>query len=84
MNFLVNGIEYLFSRKRTLVYTSLHLDNYYKIKGKLLSSNVKFRVASDVSLAQRESFTHNNYGVEYKFYVAKEDEHRALEAIHHK
>ncbi|MFG6118768.1 hypothetical protein [Thalassobacillus sp. B23F22_16] len=82
MNFLVNWIDYLISSEKTFIYSTFSLKEYYKVVSKLKSSSIKYRVASNVHLSGNTGVTSNNYGNEYKFYVKKEDKHKALEAIH--
>ncbi|MFG6115313.1 hypothetical protein ACGTN9_08980 [Halobacillus sp. MO56] len=82
MNFLVNLIDYLISTKKTFIYSTYSLKEYYRIISKLKAASIKYRVASNVHMSSHSGVTKNDYGNEYKFYVKKEDEHKALEAIH--
>ncbi|SEA20496.1 hypothetical protein SAMN05421743_103172 [Thalassobacillus cyri] len=84
MNFLVNLIDYLISSKRTFIYSTYSLKEYYRIVSKLKSATIKYRVASNAHMSYHTGVTKNDYGSEYKFYVKKEDEHKALQAIHSK
>lgn len=82
MNFIVNALDYLLSSKKTLIYTTYSLKDYYKIVGKLKAASVKYRVASTAS--RSSNHISSSYGNEYKFYVKEEDEHLAVKAINGK
>ncbi|QHE54027.1 hypothetical protein [Pontibacillus sp. HMF3514] len=45
MNFFVNALDYLISSKKTLIYTTYSLKDYYKVVAKLQSESIKYRVA---------------------------------------
>ncbi|KGP73308.1 hypothetical protein [Pontibacillus yanchengensis] len=84
MHFLANLIEYVFSSKKTLIYTTFSKKEYYLIVSKLKAVSVKYRVASTADFSSAPGGSYSDLGNEYKFYVAKQDEGKALEAIHHK
>lgn len=84
MHFLVNLIVYLFSSKKTLVYTTFSLKDYYKVVSLLESDSIKYRVALIANTSSSPGGTYSDLGNEYKFYVKKEDEEKALKAIQKK
>lgn len=81
MDFLINLFDYLFSNKKTLVYTTHSQRQYYKIVAKLKAASVKYRVATTSNLSAHGS-SYSDMGTEYKFYVKEEDESLAQHAIH--
>lgn len=81
MQALVNFIEWLFSSKKTLVYDTFLMKDYYSISGKLKTAGVKYRVAT---FSQHSPGGWGDQNNEYKIYVKKEDEYLALAAIHDK
>ncbi|WLR46501.1 hypothetical protein LC065_13075 [Halobacillus litoralis] len=83
MDGLINLVDYLFSNKKALIYTTFVHKEYYKVASKLSAEGVKYRVAtvSNTSSAGAPVFN-NDYSVEFKFYVRKVDRHIAEEAIH--
>ncbi|MBH0229769.1 hypothetical protein LCL89_02215 [Halobacillus yeomjeoni] len=82
MNFIVNGLDYLFSNKRRLIYMSLNQKEYYTVISKLKAAGIKYRITTTSSYSGGGIYS--DYGQEYKFYVKKQDEDEALEAIHKK
>ncbi|HEU5140810.1 MAG TPA: hypothetical protein VFT51_12595 [Bacillales bacterium] len=81
MQALVNLIEWLFSSKKTLIYMTFMMKDYYKVTGKLKAEGVKYRVATFSQHTPGDWGDQNN---EYKIYIKKEDKHRAQAAIHQK
>ncbi|WP_082233087.1 hypothetical protein [Halobacillus massiliensis] len=83
MHFIVNLIEYCLSRKKTLVYVTFSMKEYYKIAAKLKAGSIKYRTATTANMSSSPGGPYSDYGSEYKVYVQKEDKDKALEAIHH-
>ncbi|HET7579690.1 MAG TPA: hypothetical protein VFK33_10445 [Bacillales bacterium] len=81
MQVLANLIEWLFSSKKTLVYDTFMMKDYYRVTGKLRAAGVKYRVTTFSQHTPGDWGDQNN---EYKIYVKKEDEHLAQKAIHSK
>ncbi|GEN52353.1 hypothetical protein [Halobacillus faecis] len=83
MDGLIHVIDYLFSNKKTLIYTTFIQVEYDKVASKLSAEGVAHRVAtvSNTSSVGSPVFNHD-YSVEFKFHVRKVDRHRAQEAIH--
>ena len=79
----MNIIEYLISSKKTEVYVTFNRQEYAKVASKLQGA-VKFRVATTSNMSSSPIGTADEYATEYKFYVKKEDEHKATQAIHAK
>ncbi|WP_070120770.1 hypothetical protein [Bacillus marinisedimentorum] len=84
MHIIANIIEYWFSSKKTLVYTTLDQQDYYRVASLLKSDSIKYRVASIANTSSAPGGPYSHFGNEYKFYVKKEDEGKALTAIHKK
>ncbi|RWZ60658.1 hypothetical protein EQV77_05025 [Halobacillus fulvus] len=84
MHVLANVIDYLFSSKKTVVYQTFSQKEYYRIVSKLKAASIKYRVATTSNMSSAPVATANDYGTEYKFYVKKEDEDKAMKAIHSK
>jgi hypothetical protein len=74
---LIDFLEWLFSRKKTNVYTTFNMGIYYKVAGRLKEAGIPYRTSVRTQNAQWGA--HNN---EYKIYVKNEDKHRADQAIH--
>jgi hypothetical protein len=81
---ITNLVIYLLSSKKKLVYTTFSQKDYYKVASNLKSSSVKYRVDTIANTSSSPGGTYNDLGTEYKFYVKKEDEHKAQQAIHKK
>ncbi|MRG86012.1 hypothetical protein [Salinibacillus xinjiangensis] len=84
MHFLANLIEYCFSSKKTLVYTTLNQKDYYKVLSLLKSNSIKYRIVTIANSSSMPGGVYSDFGNEYKFYVKKEDEAKALKAIQKK
>ena len=83
MSVWINMIEYLISSKKTEVYVTFNRQEYSRVASKLRGV-VKYRVATTSNMSSSPIGTADDYGTEYKFYVKKEDEHKATQAIHSK
>ncbi len=77
MDSIVNFIEYLFSSKRTLIYTTFTQKDYYKIVSMLKSASIKYRVAVSSNQSCNPGGPYSNLGTIYKIYVKKADKHKA-------
>lgn len=82
---LLRSIWHFFvPRERTLVYTTFDQRQYFKVKGLLAAAGVRHR--SRINGGMKATTQRANYGgkatVQHDLYVCKEDEHRALKAIH--
>ncbi|GAA0489590.1 hypothetical protein GCM10008986_14300 [Salinibacillus aidingensis] len=84
MEFILNLIEYLFSSKKTLVYTAMRQQDYYKAVSKLEADLIKFRVSVTGNANASPGTPYSDLGRIYKIYVRKEDEGKALRSIHTK
>ncbi|SFJ29072.1 hypothetical protein SAMN04487936_101549 [Halobacillus dabanensis] len=83
MNGFVRLIRQLISRKKKLVYTTFMQKEYFKVASRLTNRAVNYRVATIRKKPSRFSeVTTYDHGDEYRFYVKKEDYHRAVSAIH--
>lgn len=83
MDVFYNLIRHLMSRKKKLVYTTFMQKEYYKIASKLTNGGVNYRVATIRTRPSRfAEVTTYDHGDEYKFYVKKEDHHKAERVIH--
>lgn len=76
--------EYLISSKKTEVYVTFNRKEYYNVASNLQAAGVKYRVATTSNMSSSPLGTADEYGTEYKFYVKKQDEHLATQAIHAK
>ena len=82
MSFLVDILEYVFSNKKSHVYSAFGQKDYFRIVNKLRSKGVKYRVRIVRDLSSRQVYK-DNY-TQYDFFVKKEDVGKAEEAIHRK
>jgi len=78
MNFIVNALDYLLSSKKTLIYTTYNLEDYYRVVANLKADSIQYRVAS-TALPQNDMSS--SYGNEYKFYVKESDKNFAVRAL---
>ncbi|MBB6453376.1 archaellum component FlaG (FlaF/FlaG flagellin family) [Salirhabdus euzebyi] len=81
MQFIVNLIEYVFSSKKTSIYVTYSLKDYYNVNSLLKAANIDFRVATISDLSSPGS-TYSDVRNEYKFYVREKDKGLALKALH--
>ncbi|WP_093136938.1 hypothetical protein [Salinibacillus kushneri] len=82
MDFIVNFLEYCFSKKKTLIYTTFNQQDYYKVIDRLKANQVMYRVASISNVSTSPSGAYSDLGDEYKIYVKLDDKGKALRAIH--
>jgi len=80
---LIDLLYFIFSKKKCLVYTAFGSSDYSKVIGKLQNSGIPYRTR----IISNNSSRHNHYvgrtiNTQYDIFVKKEDEHRALNAIH--
>ena len=81
MKFFVNALDYLLSSKKTLIYTTFNLKDYYRVVANLKADSIQYRVAS-TALPQRDMTS--SYGNEYMFYVKESDKNLAGRALNKK
>ncbi|GED69334.1 hypothetical protein BRE01_30360 [Brevibacillus reuszeri] len=79
----------LFSKYKCLIYTAFGHEKYLQIVHKLRAAGVQFRTRtysqeSNQLGSQTFGFFPRNDFTQYDIYVKKEDEHKALMAIHGK
>lgn len=83
MNPTINGLKYLLSNKKKLIYSTFDLNDYTRVAAQLQAEGVPFRTAS-YSLPGRTGEAYQDRGIQYKVYVKKEDGQRAQKAVHQK
>ncbi len=69
-----------FVSNKTLVYTAIGEEQYFQIVDRLATNGVKFSTKSPFDARTQNCFTQQNRI--YDIYVSKEDEGKAVEAIH--
>ncbi|WP_379162017.1 hypothetical protein [Paenibacillus sp. sgz5001063] len=82
---LFKGILHFFiPSERTLVYTTFDQAQYFRAKGRLSAAGIPHRskINGGTQAPGQRAFTGGNASVQHDFYVRKEDEHRAAQAIH--
>ena len=82
---LLRGIWYFFiPRERTLLYTTFDQGQYFRMKGLLTAAGVPHRskINGGMKAATHRAYYGGKTAVQHDLYVCKEDEHRALQAIH--
>jgi len=85
LQFFINIIEYLLSSKKTLVYTAVKQQDYYKIISRLEAVRMKYRVSiTTANNSATRGGPHSDLGKVYKIYVKKHDESKALKTINAK
>ncbi len=82
---IANWVEYLFSKKKTLVFATVKQNDYYSAIAKLKTAGIKYRTAIDSPHSSSHSLGSFGQGaVSYEIFVHKEDLDLALKAIHSK
>lgn len=66
--------------KFTLLYTAVGYDDYFRIVDKLIKYGIKYKTKTNIAVSRSRSFVNNDKRL-YHFYVKKEDERKAIEAI---
>lgn len=76
--------HFFIPRERTLVYTTFDQGQYYNVKGRLTAAGVphRSRINGGMKAATQRAYYGGKATVQHDLYVSKEDEHRALKAIH--
>lgn len=81
----MRGIWHFFvPRERTLVYTTFDQSQYFRVKSRLAEAGIRHRSRMNGGMkaaTQRAGFG-GKVNVQHELFVRKEDEHRALGAIH--
>lgn len=84
-------IRYFFLKKKHLAYTAFGMDMYYKACGKLSQGDVQYdavrKMSANLFSPSAEAHIPMTRGNEmdnsqYDFYVRKEDQHKAQQALH--
>ncbi|MBU9724325.1 MULTISPECIES: hypothetical protein [Bacillaceae] len=83
MTAIVDFIEYLFSTKKALVYTTFKMDDYYRVTDKLKAGSIKYRVVSR-SNASQAGVGYGAVNHIYKIYVKKSEKAKAQYCIQKK
>jgi hypothetical protein len=82
---VLKGIWHFFiPRERTLIYTTFDQGQYFRVKSRLSAAGVPHRSKMNGGMSattQRAAFG-GKATVQHELYVHKEDEHKALQAIH--
>ncbi|HEU5141116.1 MAG TPA: hypothetical protein VFT51_14165 [Bacillales bacterium] len=81
MQVLVNLIQWLFSRKKTVVSITFRPDAYLRVTSRLKSAGIPYRTVF-MTMNTPPGAGGGTHNGEYKIYVKKEDEHLAHKAIH--
>ncbi|SEQ83708.1 hypothetical protein SAMN05216232_3461 [Virgibacillus subterraneus] len=84
MQFFLNIIVYLFSSKKTLVYTTIKQQDYYKVVSLLESELIKYRVSITSNTNATVVGSYSTFGEVYKIYVKKGDQSKALKTMNKK
>ncbi|MGP4108845.1 hypothetical protein [Virgibacillus sp. L01] len=84
MQFFLNIIVYLFSSKKTRVYTTINQQDYYKVVSLLESELMKYRVSITSNTNATVPGSYSTFGEVYKIYVKKDDKRKALKTINKK
>lgn len=74
----------LFSKYKLLVYTAFGHEEYFRIAARLDAHGVRFRTEGHDNSHRGMGFSPRVNNPQYDIYVAKEDEHKAIAAIHGK
>ncbi len=77
---VLSGIIKKFVFNKTLVYTAIGQEQYFQIVDRLASNGIKFSTKSPFDIRSQNCYTQQNRI--YDIYVSKEDEGKAMEAIH--
>ncbi|HET7628663.1 MAG TPA: hypothetical protein VFK44_09775 [Bacillales bacterium] len=77
---LMEWFEWLFSSKKTNVYNTFSMKDYYRAVGRLKESGVKYRVVVRAQFPAGGQWGAQNN--EYTIYVKEADKYRAQNAIH--
>ncbi len=80
MSFIVDIVEYLFSNKKSLIYSAFGQKDYFRVVDRLRNSGVKYRVRTIRDMSSRQ--IHKDNFTQYDIYVKEEDVGKAQEAIH--
>lgn len=84
---MASMLQWLFSRKKSLIYTAFGSENYFRVVYKLQAAGVSFRTRTPTLHRQHTNgfpFLPRTDNIQYDIYVAKEDEYKAQMAIHGK
>jgi len=81
---LIDLLYCIFSKKKCLVYTSFGTEDYSRAIGKLQNAGISYRTRFISNSSSRQNhYVGRSTNTQYDIFVKKEDEHRALGAIHH-
>ncbi|WP_340024581.1 hypothetical protein MHI24_05565 [Paenibacillus sp. FSL K6-1096] len=81
----LKGIWHFFvPQERTLVYTTFDQSQYFRVKSRLAAAGIphRSRINGGMKAATQRGSFGGKAAVQHDLFVRKEDEHRALGAIH--
>ncbi|TGB02026.1 hypothetical protein [Halobacillus salinus] len=81
MNPAINGLKYLLSNKKSLVYSTFDLKGYTRAAANLQAAGIPFRTAS-YSSPRETGAAYSDLTVQFKVYVKKEHQSEAQKVIH--